>query len=258
MPTEAHAGVRAVTYTFTGSVGVVTGAAGDLGGAVVTRLLAAGADVVALDRDERGLAAVREATRALPGRLITRTADVTDAASVRAAVDAADEFGDDVSIDLLFNNAGIEGRVDRIENLTADDLAPVWDVNVVGVVNVLAAVLPRMRAGGAVVNTASTAALAGAPGVGAYVASKHAVLGITRTAAAEAVERGIRINALCPGPIEGRMMASLDEQRADVLHAGAGSPRTYARAVDVAEVVLFLFSDAATLLTGQAITVAAS
>ena len=84
-------------------------------------------------------------------------------------------------------------------------------VNVRGVFLGLKHVLPRMERGGAVVNTASTAGLIGAAGLVAYIASKHAVIGITRTVALECAERGIRVNAVCPGPVEGRMMTSLED-----------------------------------------------
>jgi len=249
---------RIAAHDFRGSVAVVTGAAGDLGSAVVAQLLAAGAFVVAVDIDPAGLENLRAALEAPPGALVTAVADVRDSASMEVAVAKVDGLSPEGAIDLFFNNAGIEGRVSPIADLSADDFARVLAVNVAGMHNGLRAALPRMRAGGSIVNTASTAALAGAPGLAAYVTSKHAVLGLTRTAALEAAERGIRVNAVCPGAIEGRMMGSLDAQRADVLHTDTHAGRTYATADDVAAVVMFLFSDAARIVSGEALAVARS
>jgi NAD(P)-dependent dehydrogenase (short-subunit alcohol dehydrogenase family) len=118
---------------------------------------------------------------------------------------------------------------------------------------------------GSIVNTSSGAGLRGLPLLSAYVASKHAVIGLTRTAAVELAETGIRVNAVCPGPIETRMMGSLEEQKAELAggapadaRAGYAAPipmRRYGTAREVAETVAFLASDAASYITGAAITV---
>lgn len=243
---------RRASYDLRGTTAVVTGAGGDLGSAVALLLLGAGATVLAVDASSDALDALAERTSDSAGRLETHVADVRIASDVAAYAERASSIGGG-GIDFLFNNAGIAGRVATIADLSGDDLSAVLDVNVTGVLHGLREVLPRMRPGGAVVNTASTAALAGSPGMGAYVASKHAVLGLTRTAALEAAARGVRVNAICPGPIEGRMMGSIDAQRGDVLHVDVHAGRTYSTPEDVAQVVLFLLGGSAALLTGQAI-----
>ena len=120
-----------------------------------------------------------------------------------------------------------------------------------GLKHVLARMLPRGR--GAIVNTASTSAIRGRAGLAGYVASKHAVLGLTRTAALEVLGTGIRINAILPGPIESRMIRELDEQArrgsSSLLRAG-GAP--HGRPENIADVVAFLSSDAATHVNGAA------
>lgn len=238
----------------TGKVAVVTGAAGTLGSEVARQLAKAGAHVLAVDFDENALRALGADAAADGLDIDTHRADVRIEADVMSYVSAAKELGSGV-IDLFFNNAGIEGAVARIENLDLDDFRRVFEVNVVGVALGLKHVLPTMIPGGAIVNTASTAALQGSPGVASYIASKHAVLGLTRTARLEAAAAGIRVNAICPGPIGGRMMQSLDSQREAVLGVAEapGVGRIYSSPADVAAVVLYLLSDRAVLINGQAI-----
>jgi NAD(P)-dependent dehydrogenase (short-subunit alcohol dehydrogenase family) len=228
--------------SFAGRTAVVTGAAGEIGGAVVARLAAEGARVLAVDRT---------AVPAGPS-IRPHVADVTDPAAVAGYAAAAAALGDGV-VDLFVNNAGTEGRVARLEDLSVEDFDRVQAVNVRGVFLGLKHVLPLMPRGGAVVDTGSLASLRGSPGVGAYVASKHAVLGLTRTAALEQAERGVRVCAVCPGPVEGRMMASLDAGR-----GRSGPPADGARYATVDEVVgaiCFLLGPDAGFVTGTALTV---
>ena len=145
---------------FTGRTAIVTGAAGTLGGEVARHLAAAGARVLAVDFDERALQRLVEDCRSTGLEITAHVADVRDPVAVEAYVAAAGKLGGG-GVDLFFNNAGIEGKVARIEELDIDDLRRVFDVNVVGVALGLKHVLPAMEAGGAIVNTASTAALQG-------------------------------------------------------------------------------------------------
>jgi NAD(P)-dependent dehydrogenase (short-subunit alcohol dehydrogenase family) len=180
-------------------------------------------------------------------------ADVSDAGAVAGYAEAGARLGGG-RVDLFANNAGIEGAVAPIPEYPDDLFDRVIAVNVRGVFLGLKHVLPRMDRGAAVVNTASTAGLIGAAGLVAYIASKHAVIGITRTAALECAERGIRVNAVCPGPVEGRMMTSLE--------AGMGGAEAheaflaslplgrFARLDEVASMVAFLLSDEARFSTG--------
>jgi NAD(P)-dependent dehydrogenase (short-subunit alcohol dehydrogenase family) len=226
---------------FEGRTVVVTGAGGQIGRATALRLAREGARVLVVDRDASGVeetvAAVGDAARGC-------VADVTDAAAIaRYAAEGAELGGG--RIDAFFNNAGIEGPVAPIEQYPVEEWDRVFAVNARAVFIGLKEVLPHMGEGGAVVNTASIAGVTGAPGIVGYIAAKHAVVGITRTAALETGARGIRVNAVCPGPIEGRMMGSLEEGwGGDVRDAllRAIPMRRYGTVDEVAGVVTFLLS----------------
>ena len=241
---------------------VVTGGANGIGRAACLAFAAQGARVLVVDHDE---AAGAETARALAahggqGRFIA--ADVSRSADVAAYVQAAlDAFG---RIDCFFNNAGIEGRVAPTAEYDEAVFDAVIAVNLKGVFLGLRHVLPVMlRQGhGAVVNTASTAALVGSPGLPAYVASKHGVLGLTRTASGEVAPAGIRVNAVCPGPTETRMIHSLEDQASPGNQESIGERYRatiplgrYSTPEEIAAMVLFLCSDAAASITGAHFTV---
>src|SRR6185295_18915364 len=167
---------------------------------------------VVVDRDGAAAEATVGIVRQSGGEAIAVTADVTKSADVKAYVKKAiDKYG---RIDCFFNNAGIEGKVAHTAEYDEAVFDAVLGVNVKGVFLGLRHVLPHMirQKSGAVVNTASVAGLVATPGMPAYVASKHAVIGLTKTAAGEVARQGIRINAVCPGPVDTRMIHSLEEQ----------------------------------------------
>jgi len=185
------------------------------------------------------------------------TADVAKSEDVRAYVKATvDRFG---RIDCFFNNAGIEGRVAPTAEYDEAMFDAVIGVNVKGVFLGLRHVLPQMiqQKGGVVVNTASVAGLVATPGMPAYVASKHAVIGLTKTAAGEVARLGIRVNAVCPGPVDTRMIHSLEEQLSPGNASAVGEryqaaqpTGRYTTAEEIANMVLFLCSDLASNTTG--------
>lgn len=240
---------------FNGKIAVVTGGGNGIGREVCLGFAKRGARVVVVDRDE--VAAASVAQEIGKGWAIACTADVTRSADVQAYVKAAlDTWG---RIDCFHNNAGIEGKV----AITAEYDEAVFDavigVNVKGVFLGLRHVLPVMirQQSGAVVNTASIAGLVGTPGMPAYVASKHAVIGLTKVAAGEVGPLGIRVNAVCPGPIDTRMIRDIAKQVSPNNPDGveerysAGIPlRRYGTAEEVANIVLFLCSDLASNVTG--------
>lgn len=241
---------------FTGKVALVTGGANGIGRAAAQGFARCGARVVVVDRDEAGGEGTAAAIRQQGGEASFVAADVTRSADVQNYVRMAlDAFG---AIDCFFNNAGIEGTVVPTAEYDEAVFDAVIAVNLKGVFLGLRHVLPVMlRQGrGAIVNTASTAGLVGSPGLSAYVASKHGVLGLTRTAAGEVGAAGVRVNAVCPGPTDTRMIHSLEEQSSPDDQAAVGARYRasiplgrYATAEEVAGVVLFLCSDMASSVT---------
>ena len=236
-------------------VAIITGAAGGIGRAAAHRFADEGASVVCVDHD---LAGAEETVAELSdGSAIAVQANVSDPAAVAAYVNAAvDRFG---GIDILFNNAGIEGAVAPLESYPDDTFDQVLAVNVRGVWLGMkhSADAMRRRGGGAIINTASVAGLGGTPNLVAYGASKHAVVGMTKTAAIELAPAGIRVNAVCPSPIETRMMRSIeagiapDDPEAAHKRLAENIPLgRYGEPEEVAALVAFLASDDAAYITG--------
>ncbi len=242
----------------TNPVAIVTGAGGGIGAAVVRALVARGYAVAAVDRDA---APVDALAAELGEQVLAVAADVSTAEGAEAYVQATlERFG---RIDHLHNNAGIEGRAVAIEESDPADFDRVLTVNARGVYLGMRAVLPHLYAqgSGTIVNTASQAGLEGVPRLSAYVASKHAVIGLTRTAALEAGPRGVRVNAIAPGQIDTRMIASLEEQWnpddaqavQQMLIAGIPLGR-YGTPEEMAALVAWLMSDEASFINGAVIT----
>ncbi|HZB93174.1 MAG TPA: glucose 1-dehydrogenase [Stellaceae bacterium] len=242
---------------FNGKSVVITGAAGGIGGAAARAFGRGGAQLLLVDRDTAAGEKLAGALREAGGEARFVAADVTRASEVAAYVKAAlDAYG---RIDCFFNNAGIEGRVAPTTEYDETTFDAVIAVNVKGIFLGLQHVLPAMlrQKSGAVVNTASVAGLVGTPGMSAYVASKHAVIGLTKVAAGEVARQGVRVNAVCPGPVETRMIRSLESQldpdNPDAISqrykAGIPSGR-YTTAEEIAEIVLFLCSDRAGNVNG--------
>lgn len=170
-----------------------------------------------------------------------------------------DTFG---KIDVFFNNAGIEGVVKPITEYPEEVFDKLIAVNVKGVWLGIKYVLPEMNDGGSIINTSSVAGLVGSPNVSAYVTSKHAVIGITRTVANEAASRNIRVNSIHSSPVDNRMMRSLEEGYApgDAEAAKKGFEATiplkrYATNEDIANGVLFLASDDSKFITGMKLVI---
>ncbi len=238
------------------SVALVTGGGGGIGRAIALRLAAAGTDVAVADLDQTLGAETARLVEAAGRRALFVAADVSDAAQVAGCVEAVENrLG---PITAFANNAGIEGVVAPIHLYPDEVFDRLFQVNARGVFLGLKHVLARMipRGAGAVVNTASTSAIRGRAGLAGYVATKHAVLGLTRVAALDVAGTAIRVNAVLPGPVETRMIRSLDEQAERVpggLRRAGGA--AYGAPEDVAGVVAFLLSDAAAHVNGAAWTV---
>ncbi len=189
------------TYDFTGRTALITGGGGDIGLATAQRLARDGASLVLLDLDEARLEHARSVLTPLGARVLTLGCDVTDRASVSAALSRAEqELG---RVDYLFNNAGYQGEFAPTQDYPEADFRKVLEVNVLGVYNVLAVAAAHMKrsGGGSIVNTASHAGVDGPPNMLAYGASKAAVIAMTQTAAKDLAPYGIRVNAISPALI---------------------------------------------------------
>jgi NAD(P)-dependent dehydrogenase (short-subunit alcohol dehydrogenase family) len=244
-----------------GKVAVVTGAAGVIGTATIKLLAERGARIVAVDRDEKQLQA---AIKHLPAQAETLavTADVTEEDEVADYVRAATQkFG---AVDVFYNNAGIEGDIAPMVRYSLQTFRRVLDVNVIGVFLGLKHVLPVMlkQNRGSIINTASIAGLIGSPEIPAYTASKHAVIGLTKSAAIDCTGTAVRVNCVCPGLIDSRMLSAIIEGRnpgntpvpADRI-VDRIPARRLGLASEVASVVAFLASDEASYVSGSAYTV---
>src|SRR5881394_944984 len=242
---------------FTDKVALITGAGNGIGRATALAFAKSGAKVVVVDRDAAGGEATAGIIRQQGGEARFVQADVTKSADVQAYVKKAiDAYG---RIDCFFNNAGIEGEWKHTADYDEAMFDQVIGVNVKGVFLGLRHVLPVMlrQKAGAVVNTASVAGLVATPGMPAYVASKHAVIGLTKTAAGEVARQGIRVNAVCPGPVDTRMIHSLEAQLNPSDPASIGKryqaalpTGRYSTVEEIANMVLFLCSDLASNTTG--------
>ena len=244
-----------------GKVAVVTGAAGVIGTAAIRLLADRGARIVAVDRRENDL---QTAIGDLPAtaQALAITADVSDEDEVAGYVGAAvEKFG---AIDVFYNNAGIEGDVAPITKYSLETFRRVIDVNVVGVFLGMKHVLPVMlkQNSGSIINTASIAGLIGSPDIAVYSASKHAVIGLTKSAALECSATAVRVNCVCPGLIDSRMLSAIIEGRnpgnepvPNAKIVDRIPARRLGQASEVASIVAFLASDEASYVSGSAYTV---
>ena len=204
---------------FAGQTVVVTGAAGTIGRAVAARFAQEGASLVLVGSGRTPLDDVRGDVEAAGAKSVEVEADVTTAAGVQSYVAAAREgFG---RVDVLVNNAGVEGAVGPLLALDDEEFDRVMASNVRSCFLGIKHTAPLMveQGGGVIVNMSSVAGVMGVPLVGAYVASKHAILGLTKAAAAELAPTGVRINTIMPGVVESPMMRRIEEGAAPVLGA---------------------------------------
>jgi NAD(P)-dependent dehydrogenase (short-subunit alcohol dehydrogenase family) len=246
-----------MNLSFENKVALVTGAALGMGLATAQAFAEAGAAVVMADFREDVVKAEAQKLVSSGHKAIAIRCDVSDDAQVAAMVDrAVAEFG---RVDAAFNNAGVMARIAATADSTREEWDRVIGINLRGVWICMKHELRQMvlQGSGAIVNNASVGALTGNPGIGSYIASKHGVVGLTRTAALEYIKHGIRVNAVNPGLIDtqiARDVVSGDEQayaeiakRVPIGRAG--------RPEEIASAVLWLCSPGASYVVGQALTV---
>jgi len=242
---------------FNDKVVLVTGAGSGIGREAARSFAARGALVFAADLNATGLAETRDLIVELGGRVQTATVDVADEAQVAALMARIDrEAG---RLDVAFNNAGITGQAHRIEDYPTADFDRVIAVNLRSVFLGMKHELPLIKrsGGGAIVNTASVAAMTGPGGMSAYAASKHGVHGLTRVAAMENAAHQVRVNALAPGWTETPMVAAASAQNPAFaqLATTAIPAKRGAHPSEIAAAAVWLASDAASYVMGQMLVV---
>ena len=243
---------------FASKVALVTGAGGGIGRATALAFAREGARVVASDIEGAGGEETARLVTEGGGTALHVACDVTRATDVEALVaTAVDAYG---RLDCAHNNAGVEGAYGRTADCGEDNFDRTCAVNLKGVYLCLKAEIAHLlgrEGGGAIVNTASVAGVEGAKNLPAYVASKHGVMGLTRTAALEYATRGIRVNAVCPGPIRTRMLEAIMEEnpRMEPAMIAAVPMRRLGAPEEIAEAVVWLCSDRASYVTGQGLVV---
>lgn len=234
-------------------VAIITGGAGSIGKTTAKLFLDEGAKVLLVDMNQDSL---KQAVEELGSKNVKYTvADVTKSADVqRYTSDAVKAFG---KIDIFFNNAGIEGVVKPVVDYPEDVFDKVLDVNIKGVWLGNKYVLPRMNDGGSIILTSSVAGISGSAGVSAYIASKHAVVGLMRNLAIEVAPRQIRVNTINPSPVDNRMMRSLESGFAPGQAETAKKEMEkaipfgrYATPAEIAQLVFFLAGDDSKFITG--------
>ena len=242
-------------------VAIITGGAGGIGRAAGRLFAEEGAHVILVDLDE---SALQEVVQSIGDESVSYVvADTTQPDQVQSFVNAAvDRHG---GVDIFIANAGIEGEINSIIDTPVEMFDQVMSVNVRGVWLGLKYVMPimRERGGGSIVITSSTAGVQGSEGMSPYVASKHAVIGLMRSAAMEGSSMGIRVNTVNPSPIQTRMMRSIEQQRVSLGRDGFetveeyqksradGSPLgRYGEPEEVGRLMMFLASDESSYCNG--------
>ena len=246
-----------MNISFENKVALVTGAASGLGLATAKAFAESGAAVVLADWNDNAVRSASEELAAKGHKTLAIKCDVADDSQVEAMVDqTVATFG---RLDAAYNNAGVQNTVAEAADSTRDDFDRVLSINLRGVWSCMKFELRQMlkQEGGAIVNCSSIGGIIAGPKRGTYQASKHGVLGLTKSAALDYAARGIRINAVCPGIIHTSMLDKMMATQADALNAMLKDVPIgrLGRPEEIASAVLWLCSDAASLMVGHALVV---
>lgn len=249
--------MKNIGFDFNGKVALVTGASSGIGRAIAIQFADRGAKVVVADWNEDLGLQTAQMIQKSGGEAFFQKCDVSNAGEVKKLIDnSVAKYG---QLNMACNNAGIEGRQGFTADCTEENWDKVLNVNLKGVWLCMKYEIPEMlkHKGGAIVNISSIAGLVGFSGLPAYVASKHGIVGLTKTAALEYANQNIRINAICPGPIMTPMLERLmnktpgmkEQLTSSVPERRIGSPE------DIANSVLFLCSEPSAYITGHCLPV---
>ncbi|KAF2650444.1 3-alpha--hydroxysteroid dehydrogenase [Lophiostoma macrostomum CBS 122681] len=235
---------------------VITGAASGMGLETARLFASKGAKLSLADVQEKALKEIEEELQKSGAQVMSRVVDVSKRQSVEDWISATvDKFG---KLDGAANLAGVIGRqnnIARIEELNDDDWDFIFGVNTKGLMNCMRAQIPNFNDGGSIVNAASILGLMGSKKSAAYVASKHAVVGLTRAAAKELGERNIRVNCFCPGPIDTPMFRKSAEIRGTKMDTGFLALNRAADQKEVPPLIEFLISSNSSYITGNAMPI---
>jgi NAD(P)-dependent dehydrogenase (short-subunit alcohol dehydrogenase family) len=244
---------------FDGKVAVISGGAGSIGLATARRLCDEGGSAMLVDLDAERLGEAAAAAGS-SDRIAWTAADVTDAEQVKAAVDATvDRFG---RLDIAFANAGVAGPIAPLTDYPVEEFERVIAVNVLGSFLVAKYALAVMERGGSLIINSSVVGLTSDPGITGYATSKHALVGLMRTAAKEMAPNGIRVNTIHPGPTDNEFQRAIEldaigasaEENAKVFEGMIPLAR-HATPEEIAAAVAFLASDESAFVTGTTLVV---
>ena len=246
-----------MTASISGKTALVTGGGSGIGRATALAFATSGANVVVADVDVAGGEETVALMQALAGSGLFVTADVSKSAAVEALVKTTvATFG---SLDCAFNNAGIQGELSQTAECTEENWDRITGINLKGVWLCMKFEIAQMlkQGGGAIVNNSSNFGLVGSNGMPAYSAAKHGVVGLTKTAGIEYAERGVRVNAVCPGPVQTPLVEKIVAKQPEIVDAiidrepigRIGQPD------EIASAVVWLCSDEATFVVGAVLPV---
>jgi NAD(P)-dependent dehydrogenase (short-subunit alcohol dehydrogenase family) len=241
---------------FAGRGILVTGGGSGIGRAAALLFAREGGRLVVVDQDEGEAQATAKSIREAGGEALAIGADVSREADCRGMVERA--LAANGRLHVAFNNAGVGASGFAVADEEEVSWSRLIDVNLKGIFLAMKYEIPAMVAagGGAIVNTASVAGLVGERGIGAYAASKHGVVGLTRTAALDYIGQGVRINAVCPGATRTRMLANwFQDPEVEQFILSRHPIGRIAEPEEIARAVLFLASDDASFVVGQALAV---